>query len=115
MKQPFLFLFHARQVASVVEDLTAVNGVQTYQTFHQNGLAGTGLTDDHVHFSVPHYGTHVVQNHVPVKTLYYIFYFNHSSNLLKTRSRKRIIMLLLTTAFVLARPTSSAPPRTLKP
>ena len=84
---------HGCEVATVVEDLSAVQIMQTDHGLHENGLPRPRLTDDHVHFAVPHDGRNMVQHHVPLKTLYYIFYFNHNSNLLNTRSRKRIIIL----------------------
>ena len=55
----------------------------------------------------------VVENSLPVERFSYIPYLNHCSrSLVSSTSNRRIRILLETTAFVLAFPTSRAPPFT---
>ena len=72
-----IFTLHLRQVATVIENLPAIDIVQTDQALHQYRLTATGLTDDHVYLAVLHLCRNMVQYHVSVKTLDNIFHFNH--------------------------------------
>lgn len=76
-KQTYLLLFHVRQVSTVIFDAPRVYLVQTDDGLHQDGLARTGLTDDHVALTIVHVGIDIVQNDVSVKTLMYVFYVYH--------------------------------------
>ena len=80
---------------------------------HQYRFAAAGLSDNHVALTIEHLGGDTIQYDMAVKTLMNVFYRNHQLNisLVKKISRKRITTIDLTTAFVDALPTSSAPPR----
>ena len=89
--------------------------VDSHSTLHQDRLTGTALTNDKVSFSGFENSVDVVEHlNSVVKRLRNIFNFNHvSNNLVSMKFEPRIIMLLLTTAFVLFLPTSRAPPFTV--
>ena len=80
--------------------------------FHQHSFAAARLPNNHVALAIKHLGRDIIQYHMIVKTFMNIFYRNHqlSISFVKKISRNRITTMDLTTAFVDALPTSSAPP-----
>ena len=86
--------------------------MQSDDRFHEDGLAGTGLTNNHIDLTVIHFGRDMVEDDIAVKNLHNIFEGNHRSSLVSTKSANSMMMDELTTAEVEALPTSSAPPRT---
>ena len=92
--------------------LSAVRNMQAQHRFHQHRLTRARLTDDHVHFAVTEVCADIFQHRHALKALDYILnlYHQFSIKLVNTTSSNRITILEFTTAFVLALPTSSAPP-----
>ena len=94
--------------------LPAVDRVQPDQRFEQHGLARSALADDQVRHAGARTSAEMSFEHdPPVEGFYDVFGSDHvmsSRTWVRIRLKIRITMLLTTTAFVLARPTSSELP-----
>lgn len=98
-----------------------------HKVFHKHGFTRTALTDNQIHLTVVKLGADVVQHLTGaiVEKFIEMFYFNHNfvascalwvyinKSLVRITSLTRMMMLLITTASVLALPTSTEPPFTV--
>ena len=106
-------LAQADKTATVVYDIAFRGFKQPHDTFHQNGFSRAALTDNQIRFSVFEGGIDVVEYVLVGERLIEVFQLYHDNICVRKRSENRIRMLLVTTASVLALPTSVEPPSTV--
>ena len=105
----------SREAGCAVVDVARIHGVQTHKAFQKHGLTRAATADNKVCFALLEGGRDVVQYGTTLEAFENMFgsYHRNSINWVITRSISRITIQLITTALVLARPTSSELPRAL--
>ena len=108
-----LLFVHFEYVTPIVESLSLLRCQQSYNAIKQYGFSGTALSNDEGGAAIPEHSAYVVEYGASVELLVYVLYLNHYIRIcVNIISEKRMSTLLLTTAFVLALPTSPEPPVT---
>ena len=117
---------HLHYAAAVVFDVAAVDVVEAYYRLEEDRLARAACAYGQVDAAAAEGGVDGVEDKVVAERFGYLLYFDHrvlcgvsglgyNSSWVISRLSSRMTMLLTTTARVLARPTSSAPPLTWYP
>ena len=108
------------EVPAVEQDFSAIGSQQAYHRLHQDGFSRTALPDNQVADARFQFQIDIEEDLAVAEKLiempdFYHFAVFYISSWVNTKLDRIIAMLLLTTALVLALPTSMAPPCTLYP